>query len=512
MKKPSLLLPVTKVSIGQRALTLALLFTFHFSLSTLQAQRITAEKTFGLNYPVATMGYPAGIVPNKEDRFTVIEYWNNDETRKFANYYVETYNDKFEEVWFKPVTKDGDPKLSAVVDLIHLNGAVGVVGTQYSAAIKRQATMLQLWDFDGRDRGGLQTLSTYSKKAKKGYEEVLAYSPDRKSLFWMGHNPTASAKKRDFYCSVTDDAGARVWGKRLTLEPTLQKYLVKQATIDNRGNAYFYMVYETATNTVKDTVNLPIIVRYVHKENKFYSYPLDFKGMSVPEGMIKVTETGDLAFVGILSDGGEKGFLNGANKFQTPLKWNKIAYLLFDIKRELQKSQEFVMDIPDSWVTRYKDRGADFTKAELLEQGGQLYWVMEEFYIIEHNDKPQHRYYDLATVAIDMKSGAIKWANYFEKKQRDYYRGELLGYVCGFAEGGLHFVYLSERGAQGKILCTTFYLKDGEVETKDLARNEREDNLFFPRRSSMIGQNKMMLLGVGNVERNEFKLIEVSFD
>jgi hypothetical protein len=482
------------------------------ALGTVQAQRITAEKTFGLNYPVATIGYPTAIVANKEGRFSVIEYWNDNLERKFANYYVETYSDKFEEVWFKPVTKDGDPKLTAVTDLVRLEGAVGVVGTQYSEAIKRQATKLQLWDLDGHDKGSLQTISTYTKKAKKGYEEVLAYSPDQKSLFWMGHNPGAAYKKRDFFCSVTDDSGTKIWGKRLLLEPTLQKYKVKQATVDNRGNAYFYMVYETATNTVKDTVNLPKIVRYVHKENKFYTYALDFKGVSVPEGMIKVTESGDLAFVGILSDGGERGFLNGANKFQTALKWNKIAYLLFDIKRELQKSQEFVMDLPDSWITRYKERGADFTKAEMLENKGQLYWVMEEFYVIEHNGKPQHRYYDIATVAIDMKSGAIKWANSFEKKQRDYYRGELLGYVCGIAEGQLHFVYLSERGAQGKIVCSSFDLKDGEITHKDLARNEREDNLFFPRRSTMISPNKMMLLGVGNVERNEFKLIEVSFD
>lgn len=481
-------------------------------IGSIPAQRITAEKTFGLNYPVSTLGYPLGIAANKDERFSVIEYWNNNEERKFANHYIETYSPKFEEVWFKPITKDGDPRLSKVGGLVRMDDAVGVIGTQYSTAIKRQATKLQLWDLDGRDKGGLQTISTYTKKAKKGYEEITAYSPDKKNFFWMGHNPSAAYKKRDFYCSVMDNGGNKVWGKRLQLEPTAQKYFVKQATIDNRGNAYFYMVYEAATNTVKDTVNLPMILRYVHKENKFYTYALDFPGVSVPEGMIKITNDGDLAFVGILSDGGEKGFLNGANKFKTPLKWNKMVYLLFDIKRELLKSQEFIMDIPDTWIARYQQRGADFTQAELLENKGQLYWVMQEFYITEHNDKPQHRYYDIATVAIDLKSGAIKWANSFEKKQRDYYRGELLGYVCGFAAGQLHFVYLNERGAQGKIVCTSFDLQDGTVDSRDLARNEREDYLFFPARSTMISPNKMMLLGVGNIERNEFKLIEISFD
>ena len=109
MKKVLILLPV-----------LVLILT-----GSVSAQRITAEKTFGLNYPVSTMGYPTGIVANKDDRFSVIEYWNNDLERKFANYYVQTYSDKFEEVWFKPVTKDGDPRLTAVTDLIRLDGAVG---------------------------------------------------------------------------------------------------------------------------------------------------------------------------------------------------------------------------------------------------------------------------------------------------------------------------------------------------------------------------------------------------
>ncbi|MFM2375063.1 MAG: hypothetical protein RLZZ165_160 [Bacteroidota bacterium] len=482
------------------------------SASLAPAQRITAMKTFGLNYPVSTMGYPAGIVANRDDRFTVIAYWNQNAERKFSNHYIETYTDKFEEAWARPVTTDGDPRLASIRQLIRMDDAVGVLGTQYSPGIQRMSTKMQLWDLDGREKGALQTISTYSKKARKGYDEITAYSPDRRYLFWMGHNPGTSYKQRDFYCSVTDGAGARVWGKRLLLEPTLGKYRVQQATIDNRGNAYFYMVYETSTNTVKDTLHPPKIVRYVHRENQFHTYSLDIPGVSVPEGMIKITDTGDLAFVGMLSDGGDRGFLNGANKFPVPLKWNKIVYLRFDIQRELRKSQEYILDLPDSWITRYQTRGADFTQAELLEQNGHLYWVMEEFYIFNHEGRPQYRYYDIATVAIDMKSGAVQWANFLEKKQRDYGRGELLGYVAGFSRDRLNLVYLTERGAPGKIVCSSFALADGTVTTKDLAKNDREDNLFFPRRSTMAGKNKMLLLGAGNVDRNEFKVIEISFD
>jgi hypothetical protein len=481
-------------------------------LTQAYGQKITAEKTYSVNYPTAEIGYPSRIVANKEDKFSFIEYWVNGDQHKYTNYYLQTYDQKFEEVWFRAVTHDNDPKLATLVDVVRLDKAVGVVGTQYSPAIKRMATKMQLWDLEGMPKGTMATISTFSKKAKKGYEEVLHYSPDQKLIFWLGHNPKASYKKRSFFCSVFDEGGNKLWGKQIFLEPAAKKYFVKQAAVDNRGNAYFYMVYETMTNTVKDTVNQPMIVRYNFKENKSSTYAIKFPGVSVPEGMIKVTAAGELAFVGILSDGGERGFLNGANAYQTALKWNKMVFLNFDIGHELTKKQEQILDLPESWITRYKDRGADFTKSEILEEKNQLYWVMEEFYVADHNGKPQHRYYDVATVAIDVKNGAIKWASNFEKKQRDYYSGQMLSYCSGISNGQLHCVYLNERGAQGKIVCSSFDLKSGEVTTVDLAKNEREDYLFFPRRSTMIGPDKMMLLGVGFTDRNNYKLIEVSFD
>ncbi len=479
---------------------------------SVSAQRITAEKSFKVNYPINQVGYPSKLVANEKDNFSYVEYWVNGEERRYTNHYIQTYNPKFEEVWFRPVTKDNDPKLAGISDVFRMDNAIGVMGQQYSPGIKRMSSKLQLFELTGREKGGLQTISTYTKKAKKGYQETLALSPDKKNLLWMGHNPTSKYKKRAAYCSVTNQSGTKLWGRKLTLEPLLEKYLVKQATVDNRGNAYFYMVYENATNTVKDTVNLPKIVRYDYKANKFSTYALDFEGVSVPEGMIKVTEKGDLAFVGVLADGSDKGFLNGQNLFETALKWNKLAYIHFDINRTLSKTQESVMDIPDDWIAQYKEKGADFSKMELLEHKNQLFWVMEEFYVKEHNGRPQHRYYDVAIVGIDIEKGSINWATSFEKRQRDYIRGSMLSYVAGFSGGQLHFVYLNERGAQGKVVCRSVFLENGELSFTDLAKNSREDYLFFPRRSSMISENKMMLMGVGSTERNDYKLIEVSFD
>jgi hypothetical protein len=492
---------------------LAILLLTGLTGGTISAQKITREETFGVKYPINSIGYPSKIVPNEKGAFSYVEFWTPGQGRQFANHYLQTYNAKFEEEWFKPLTKKGSPRVNNIVDVVRLKDGIAVVGEQYSPSIKRMAHKMQLFELRGQGKGTLTTISNYTKKAKKGFEEVMDVSPDQSKMLWLGHNPGAKYKKRVFYTTVTDYRGRRVWGKKLLLAPTLDKYLVKQAIVDNRGNAYFYMVYEKATNTAEDTLYQPRIVRYDYKETKFSTYQLDFPGASVPEGYIHVTNNGRLAFLGVLADGSENGFVNGAKRFETGLKWNKLVYQQFEIQRELKQTQNYVMDFPESWVERYGgERGANFSKGEIVEDGDRLYWVMEEFYTQIHREQLQYLFYDVAVVAIDGGSGEIAWANTFEKKQRDYKSGRLLSYCLGLAKGKLNFVYLNERGAQGRILCTSMSLSDGSTETKDLARNNKATYLFFPKRSSMVDSERMILMGVGNPVGNDYKLMEVTFE
>ncbi|HHG84471.1 MAG TPA: hypothetical protein ENJ82_06965, partial [Bacteroidetes bacterium] len=269
-----------------------ILFFFGVLFASLTAQKITYEEIVQANYPINSVGYPSRIVPNqieKDGSFTYVEFQAQGINRKFANHYIQTFDGNFKPLWDKALTPPKASRLAAVEEIIRLKDALAVIGYQYSPAAKRMATKMKIWGLNGQEQSGWVTISNYSKKAKKGYEEVLVQSNDRSKLLWMGHNPGASAKKRDFYCSVWDSNGKKVWGKRLLLQPTLEKYLVKQATVDKRGNVYFYMVYESATNTAKDTLNPPIIIRYDHRETKFSSYRLDFPGASVPEGRIHIT-------------------------------------------------------------------------------------------------------------------------------------------------------------------------------------------------------------------------------
>jgi hypothetical protein len=477
-----------------------------------QAQKITAKKTFPVKYPLEQIGYPSRILPGEDNGFTYLEYWLDGDGRKFPNHYLQSYNKKYEELWFYPVTAQQAPKMTDFIDIYRLSDSYAIVGHQYSPAAKRMATKMQMFGLDGRERGTLNTISLLTKKEKSDYTDVLAQSPDKSKLLWLGHNPSASAKKRGFFCTVHDSKGAKVWGKKLLLPPSEQKYFVKQALVDNRGNAFFLMVFETVTNTTKDTLFRPVVARYDHREGKVSMHNLSFPKSSVPQGMLHITQKGDLAFLGVLADGSASGFSNGAKVFNgVGMKWNKLVFKLFDIERELNPTQEYVMDFPKTWLDRYAQRGADFSEAEIIESGGDLYWIMEEHYTQMHQNMFQQLYYDVGVIGISTATGQIKWANTFEKKQRDHKFGHLLSYTAGVANGKLNFVYMNEKGAQGKIVCTSLNLQDGNAETIAMASNQNSDMMFFPKRSTMIAPNKMLLMGVGNPQGGEYQLIEVTF-
>jgi hypothetical protein len=75
----------------------------------------------------------------------------------------------------------------------------------------------------------------------------------------------------------------------------------------------------------------------------------------------------------------------------------------------------------------------------------------------------------------------------------------------------LRLVYLTERGAGGKLMCTSIELGNGRRKDKLLASNESAEYLFFPTRSGMVSNFEMVLIGRGNPSQNDYKLITISF-
>jgi hypothetical protein len=475
-------------------------------------QKLVQEETYKVNgYSLSQMGYPKRVVPGEKGGFGFVEFWTQGEGRQFPNYYMQGYTDKIEEEWFRPVTKQGTAKLENL-DVMKMKASYAVTGYQYSGAAKRTQLMAQLFAVKGgAEKGGLTQVSTYDKKTRKLFEDVVVLSPDSSKFAWMGHNPREKSAKHRVFFNVMSDGGQSLWKGEIMPPHLKEKYYISQSLVDNRGHVYMLLRYETATNTPKDTANLPIIVRYDYREKKFSEHQLQFPGASVPEVSMHLNQKGDLVVLGILADGSAQGFLNGEKSRGVGLKWNKIVYKKFNIERELHLAQEAVLDFPESALTRYSQRGANFSEFRTMESGKNVFWIMEEAYTQEHNGQLQFVYYDIATVAIDMEAGVISWASSFEKKQRDYTNGQMLSFTPGIANGALRFVYLTERGASGKIVCTNMAIADGRTETIDIALNNKEMNLFFPRRSAQVSPTAMILLGVGNPVGNEYKLMKIQF-
>jgi len=86
-----------------------------------------------------------------------------------------------------------------------------------------------------------------------------------------------------------------------------------------------------------------------------------------------------------------------------------------------------------------------------------------------------------------------------------------MSYVAGVARDKLRLVYLTERGAAGKLMCTSIELGNGRRKDKLLASNESAKYLFFPSRSGMVSNYEMVLIGRGNPSQNDYKLITISF-
>ena len=481
--------------------------------ASVEAQKITYEQSFKVNYNIRSVGFPSEIVPNVADGFAYIEFWTQGSGRKFPNLYLQSYDKSWKEEWFLPITKQSAAKMGSLIQVARFNDNIGVLGYQYSPSAKRDQVKMQLFSPDGQPVGGMNIVSSYTKKEKKDFIDEFAFSSDKSKMLWLGHNPGASAGKRLAFASVWSGSGQKTWGRRLAIPHLVEdKYRIKQSAVDKRGHAYFLLVHEEMTNTDKDTLHRPIIVRYDHRENKYTEHQLDFPNASIPESHIYITEKGQLAFLGILSDSTHNGFLNGAKRYEAALSWDKIVYQLFDIERELRLNSQYTKEFPEEWLKRYKERQANFSEAEVVEKDGKLYWILEEAYSQMHNDRLQFLAKDVATIAIDQETGEVAWASFFEKNQRDYGSKNLLSYCKGISKGKLNFVYLNERGAGGKVVCTSFDLEDGTTKHQNLANNDKATYLFYPARSAMVTSDKMILMGIGDPLGNDYKLMEVTFE
>ncbi|MEO0473254.1 MAG: hypothetical protein AAF206_26810, partial [Bacteroidota bacterium] len=121
----------------------------------LQGQTVSSEQFFPVEgYSVFEIGYPIKVVPAERGRFTYLEFWaEGKQGRRITNYYLENYGVKdYVEYWFKPVTDEGYEPLR-VSDLVRLESAYMVLGTQYLSEEKSEHRVGRVFSLDGKPLG-----------------------------------------------------------------------------------------------------------------------------------------------------------------------------------------------------------------------------------------------------------------------------------------------------------------------------------------------------------------------
>lgn len=483
------------------------------------SQQITNEEVFPIkDYSVFEMGYPLMVAPGGGDDFMYIEYWPANIARRAEdNYYLQKYRiTDYSEIWFKPLTQIGYDQIPEVLGLYKLDKKFAVIGHQFSNKEKRFITVSRFFDFDGKSPELEPTLiSKYGKGApKKDIKEDIYISPTDKSFMWF-----ATSGSKNYATAWSGTTGQNLWEKEIVL-PMGDKYSIKDAAIDDKGNATFLLMANKLSYSRKDTALKPYLCRFNPTSGKmsYQKLPLDSTTYML-WGKIKLLNNDEAVVAGVLSDYDAKvnakvGVLNGAKAGMSE-RWTHFYCSRFKLSADSMNlaAQDYEL-IPDEWAQKYQS-GSNFTHAQLVVEPGVItkgidptaVLVFEEQY--KQDDKTF--FCDIGYVGMRTNNGSFAFADFISKKQRDQGTGQYLSYALGKTKGKLNLVYITEMGASGKLLAQSIDMKTGKRTEKFLANNDQSLYYFFPSRSKMVSPTQMILIGVGNPSQNNYKFVTITF-
>ncbi|MEZ4776323.1 MAG: hypothetical protein R3D00_24320 [Bacteroidia bacterium] len=473
-------------------------------------QFISTEHIFAADgYSVFEVGYPLKLAQGADHKFVFMEYWMaGKEKRRTENYYIQSYGIRdYVEHWFQPVTNEGFEPMQ-VTDLRRLENVYAVIGLQYFQEEKETHTVSRFFTLDGSSKSTEPVkISSYTKRPRKDYEERIEVSPRMKYMVWMGKI------LENYYFSVWDGNGNEVWKKQLDIPYIQDKYKVKDLRVDDKGNLYFLMEPNVPVVFRKEKKPL-ILLRYIVEKEEFLTEIVSLDGLSdVMDSHLAFLRNYDIIVAGVLSTEGATGIRNGVN---AETEGGSRAWTHVFLKRysreennwnQLTLAADSISPIPEKWIKHYQERGSDFSLSKIITENETAVVILEEHYMT----KKKLYYYDLGCLGFNTTTGGLVWNEIVEKRQRDSQSNAFMSYVAGIARDRLRLVYLSERGASGELLCTSIELDTGKRKDKMLASNEASNYLFFPARSGMVSNFEMVLIGMGNPDQNDFKLITISF-
>jgi hypothetical protein len=471
--------------------------------SFLSAQIIANEQVFPVEgYSVFAQGYPLKVIPGQRNSFQYLEFWTEGKQgRPITNYYLQTYTRDYAELNYQPVTKPGQPMMQ-VRDLLHLKPGSMVVGTQ-ERSDGMPHTVAAFFNGNGQAlTDTLARLSCYDRKPRRNYREWIKVSPTGRYVLWVCRNGS------DHFASLWSRQGQEAWHNELDLPYRKEKYELTAAAVDDDGIPYFLMVPE------KPDPGQPIILlSYQDSSQSYQTQPITpSETASVIRADLHFSSDSGLIITGLLQDESAPSLLNG-EKLKKRINFSHVFLASYDCLTRYDSihSLEFrylqLHPIPTAWIERYGIEGSNFADHRVLIAGKAVVMMMEE----QYEQKKRWYCYDLALLAFDLDDGEARWHRMIEKRQRDRGNLSLLSYVAGVAKGYLRLVYLTERGASGKLNCTSIHLEDGKRRDKYLASNESARYLCFPSRSTMVSPTEMVLISIGNPSQNDYKLITVRF-
>lgn len=479
-------------------------------LNELSAQQIIEEQYVPIRgYDIREVGYPFGVVPVGSGKFAYVQYWKESKMHPADNYYLQclSYND-FEGIWYQQVMEYGRDRFQ-MGEVHRVGKSVIVTGTLFMPSNKTYQTVFRYFGLDGKPlHNGAVQISNWQEKHKVMEDESFHHSPNNQRILWMGKD------EKDLHCSVWDDQGNKVWNQVLNLPHVDKKYTFKDVTITNEGYPIFLLEANRPNYTLKDTALPPLIVRYHPKREKYHTDTLALDSAYSIHTQMKLLDNQQLVVAGIFGQENPEGMPNGAKIEKKAKIWNgiffkKLQLVNTDSTRVLADS---LSPLPQSWVDHYGEEGSNFSEFRIIAQKTKkqehALLVMEEVYA----DKKRVFFYDVGCIAFDTDMGNVKWFKRIQKRQRGQGGASLLSFTSELTTNNIHFVYLSERGARGSLISTSFSLKDGKRRDFKLASNEAATYLFFPGSSGKVGNAILVLIGMGNPGQNDYKLMTVRLE
>jgi hypothetical protein len=434
----------------------------------------------------------------------ILQYWPSDPFHPAENIYLQLHRlEDYSLKWDIPATEVGRAPME-VNELVGLEKCFAIIGRQYLQDEKRIATVARFVDFEGKSPSEPRTISSYKGKPGKDLQQKTLVSPGKKCMLWEGRDGSK------YYASAWGASGRSLWEGALEV-PHLGKYHIAQSAIADDATLYLLLTQAKPSNSMKDVEYPPLLLAYNSRTEKFVTDTVQVDSAFAPKAWLTTMPTGEVVVAGVWSRGPASHTI-----LQYESSKNKQYWAGFFLQRSHMDDGTIVRDtahqdsMPDGWIENFGVIPPGFGDYRLVvdpELSRRVILIAEET-SLSGDIFERGR---LGLIAFDPMSGALKWDKVLGKKQRDRGSERFLSYLPIVANGKLHLIYLSEMGAPGKIMASSFALRDGDYSKQSLADNFNSDYLFLPQQSGTVSETEMVLVGLGDPTKSDFKFLKLSF-